>query len=374
MPDPNETPDIGPESADAVPVDAAPAEAGTPPSEDPDAPPEPEAGARAAADAPSATDTPSVSQDESTHLATDATGADGSSPRVPQVSSETAEEGGADAPQEDSPPDEDSPPTDQTDAAEDDTPGEGASIASATPVPVEPRTWREIGADLIRPGRPQVVLAVILMLCGLAVTMQITAQHDQRYSTLRQDELVAVLDDVSGETRRLEAEIADLERTRDQLASGADADAVARAEAHRRLDALELLGGTVPARGPGIRITITDPRGKLTPEILLNAIEELRDAGAEVMAVGDHRLVASSSVTSSSSGDLQVDGKILPHPLVIVAIGDRDTLAEATRFRGGLVSTIEGDRVGGSVIVTKLDTLDITATVTPKTMRFARPV
>ena len=38
MPDPNETPDIGPESADAVPVDAAPAEAGTPPSEDPDAP------------------------------------------------------------------------------------------------------------------------------------------------------------------------------------------------------------------------------------------------------------------------------------------------------------------------------------------------
>lgn len=65
----------------------------------------------------------------------------------------------------------------------------------------------------------------------------------------------------------------------------------------------------MPARGPGIRITITDPRGKLTPEILLNAIEELRDAGAEVMAVGDHRLVASSSVTSSSSGDLQVDGK-----------------------------------------------------------------
>jgi uncharacterized protein YlxW (UPF0749 family) len=310
MPDPNETPDIGPESADAVPADAAPAEAGTPPSEDPDAPPDPEAGARAAADAPPATDTPSVRQDESTHLATDATAADGSSPRVPQASSETADEDGPDAPLEDT------PPTAQADASAHDVAGDGGSVESAAPVHVEPRTWREIGADLIRPGRPQVVLAVILMLCGLAVTMQITAQHDQRYSTLRQDELVAVLDDVSGETRRLEAEIADLERTRDQLASGADADAVARAEAHRRLDALELLGGTVPARGPGIRITITDPRGKLTPEILLNAIEELRDAGAEVMAVGDHRLVASSSVTSSSSGDLQVDGKILPHPLV----------------------------------------------------------
>lgn len=173
--------------------------------------------------------------------------------------------------------------------AEDDAP-----VANPEPSPLEPRTWREIGADLLRPGRSQVVLAVILLLCGLGVTMQITAQRDQRYSTLRQDELVAMLDDVTGETRRLESDIATLERTRDQLATGADADAVARAEAHRRLDALELLGGTVPARGPGIRITISDPQGKLTPEILLNAVEELRDAGAEVLAVGDVRLVATS--------------------------------------------------------------------------------
>ncbi|WP_454227559.1 DUF881 domain-containing protein [Propioniciclava flava] len=253
--------------------------------------------------------------------------------------------------------------------AEDDAP-----VANPEPSPLEPRTWREIGADLLRPGRSQVVLAVILLLCGLGVTMQITAQRDQRYSTLRQDELVAMLDDVTGETRRLESDIATLERTRDQLATGADADAVARAEAHRRLDALELLGGTVPARGPGIRITISDPQGKLTPEILLNAVEELRDAGAEVLAVGDVRLVASSAFTVWTTGVLQVDGHAVARPLVIWAMGDRDTLAEATRFRGGLVSTIEGDRVGGSVVVTKLDTMDINATVIPKPMRFGRPV
>lgn len=241
------------------------------------------------------------------------------------------------------------------------------------PEPVEPRTWREIGRDLIRPGRSQLLLAVILLLCGLGVTMQLTGQRDKRYSTLRQDELVSVLDDATAGTRRLESEVGQLERTRDRLTSGANADQIARDEASTRLDALELLGGTVPARGPGIEISIQDPNNKLTPEILLNAIEELRDAGAEVLQVDNVRLVASSAVTSGPSGTLQIDGVTLRKPITILAIGDRDTLAEATRFRGGLVSAIEGDRVQGKVTITKRDRIDISATVTPRQLRYGRP-
>lgn len=239
--------------------------------------------------------------------------------------------------------------------------------------PMPPRTWREIGRDIVRPGRSQLILALILLLCGLAVTMQLTAQRDQRYTNLRQDELVAMLDDVTAETRRLESEVGQLERTRDRLASGADADQVAREEAHERLDALELLAGTVPARGPGVEITIDDRFGKITPEVLLNVIEELRDAGAEVLAVDDVRLVASSAVTVGSGGALQIDGVTLRRPMTILAIGDGPTLAEATRFRGGLVSTIEGDRVKGHVTVKERDVIDITATVTPRPMRYGRP-
>lgn len=239
--------------------------------------------------------------------------------------------------------------------------------------PMPPRTWREIGRDLVRPGRSQLIFGVILLLCGLAVTMQLAAQRDQRYTNLRQDELVGMLDDVSAETRRLEGEVTQLERTRDRLASGADADQVAREEAHARLDALELLGGTVRAAGPGIEITLDDLHGKVTPEIMLNVIEELRDAGAEVLSVDDIRLVASSSVTQSATGALQIDGVTLRRPMLIRAIGDRDTLAEATRFRGGLVATIEGERVQGRVSVAKRDRVEIDATVTPRPMRFGRP-
>lgn len=234
--------------------------------------------------------------------------------------------------------------------------------------------WARLGRALMRPSRSQVLVAVVLALSGLAVTMQVSTVRDQRFSTLRQADLVAMLDDVTAESRRLESELAELERTRSQLQSGVDAGEVARAEARKRLDDLGLLGGTLPARGQGIRITISDSRGKLTPEILLNAIEELRDAGAEVIEIDDRiRLVAGSAVTGAA-GAVVVDGVGLGRTIVLEAIGDPATLNEATRFRGGLVSTIEGERVDGSAQVVRVPDLLIASVVTPRTPRFARPV
>ena len=60
-----------------------------------------------------------------------------------------------------------------------------------TPPPSTPgapsRSWREIGADLVRPTRSQLVVAAVLLLCGLALTVQLAGADDQRYTTLRQD-------------------------------------------------------------------------------------------------------------------------------------------------------------------------------------------
>jgi len=216
-------------------------------------------------------------------------------------------------------------------------------------------------------------VGAVLLVCGFGLSMQLSGANDRRYSTLRQDELVAMLDDVTAESRRLEGEIATLEATRDTLRSGADADAVAREAAHRRLDSLELLAGTVPAAGPGITVTITDPQRKVTTEIMLNAIEELRDAGAEVIEVdGRVRLVAGSWV-GGTGGVLSVDGVKLGTTFRITALGDPQTLGEATRFRGGLVATIEGERVGGTARVEQSASLRIDSVVEPLPLRYARP-
>lgn len=234
-------------------------------------------------------------------------------------------------------------------------------------------TWARLRRDLLRPSRSQLVIALVLLLFGFAVTMQLSGGRDQRYTNLRQDELVAMLDDVQAEARRLEGEISQLEGSRTRLQSGAESSAVARREALRRLDALELLGGTAPAQGPGIRVTISDPRGKLTPEILLNTVEELRDAGAEVMEIDDRVRLVTNSWFATVDGQLQADGVRLGSTIVLEAIGDPGTLSEATRFRGGLVTTIEGERVGGSARVVEVEQIDIETVVQPEPARFARP-
>ena len=241
--------------------------------------------------------------------------------------------------------------------------------------PRPPVDWRELVRDFVKPGRAQVVFAAILLILGLGVAMQVRSQAQQTdYSTMRRADLVQLLDDLNSESRRLEAEIAQLEETKRQLQSGADSERVAREEAQRRLDVLAILGGTAPAQGSGIRVVIDDPNHKVTPELLLNTIEELRDAGAEVIAINDTiRVVASTWFGTDANGGLLVDGQPVRTPIVIDVIGDPHALSEATRFSGGLVSEVQGSRIGGTVDVVRADDVAITAVVTPPANRFAKP-
>jgi uncharacterized protein YlxW (UPF0749 family) len=249
----------------------------------------------------------------------------------------------------------------------------GSAVSSGTAG--EPVGWRELLRDFVKPGRAQVVFAAILLVCGLAVAMQVRTQSTETdYSTLRRADLIQLLDDLTAQSRRLEAEIAELEATQRQLQSGVDSERVAREEAQRRLDVLAILGGTAPAVGRGVRITITDPQRKVTAELLLNTIEEMRDAGAEVIAInGAVRVVASTWFGSGTDGALLVSGQPISRPITIEVIGDPHALTEAARFSGGVVSEVEGSRIGGRVDIVTDDRLAITAVVAPPANRFAKP-
>lgn len=248
----------------------------------------------------------------------------------------------------------------------------GEPVADATGTPTQHRPpWR----SLLGFGRSQVVVAVVLFLTALLVVVTVRAHSTQDvYDNMRRDELVQLLDNASAQTRRLEAEVRDLQGTRDNLASGAAGVEAAEAEAQRRLDQLQILAGTAPAVGPGIRITIQDPARTVTPEILLNGVEELRDAGAEVLEFNDSiRMIASSWLALDDQGRLVLDGTVIERPIIIDAIGDPATLEAGARFRGGLVSEVEGPRVGGLVSIQQEERIEITAVAEPGEHEHARP-
>ena len=110
---------------------------------------------------------------------------------------------------------------------------------------------------------------------------------DDTYASARREDLIQLLDGLSTESRRLEGEIAQLEQTRSNLQSGADTQRVARAEAEKHLTELSILAGTAPAEGRGIRMRIADPNAAVDAGVLLDAVEEMRDAGAEVIEVNN---------------------------------------------------------------------------------------
>ena len=232
------------------------------------------------------------------------------------------------------------------------------------------RLWH----SLVRPGRGQVIAAVILFVVGLGGAMQIRiTTTDDAYTNARREDLIQILDGLGSESRRLESEIADLQQTKTTLQGGADSRRVAETESKRRLSELSILAGTVGAKGPGIRLRITDPGQKVTANVLLDAVQEMRDSGAEAIEFNDSVRVVASTWFDSDGTTIVVDGTRLQRPITMEVIGDSHSLEEAARFRGGLVSEITGPRIGGTVSIERLAQVEITSLHTATENQYARP-
>ena len=223
-----------------------------------------------------------------------------------------------------------------------------------------------------RPSRGHLVAGALLALLGYAATVQIQLTHSSDdFAGQRRENLVELLDSLSGASDRAEQQIGELQKTRDQLLSSSSGSAAAILDAQRRLRDLEILAGTIAAKGPGISVTVDDDESAVTAATLLNGIEELRDAGAEAVSVnGTVRLVQSSWI-SGSAGALVIDGQSVRAPYVIEAIGSAHTLSEAMGFPGGFSDEVVA--LGGTATVVEQDVVQITALHTVVPPQYAQP-
>ena len=232
--------------------------------------------------------------------------------------------------------------------------------------------WTRLG----RMGKPRLTRAqllgtVLTLALGFAIVTQVQQTQDSGLESMRQEDLVQVLDDVSQRSSRLEDQVRELQAQRDALKSGAGDSQAALSQAKQRLDTLQMLAGTAQAQGPGIRLTINDPDGKVTSALLLDTVEELRDAGAEAIQVGPSRVVAQTWF-GTQDGHLVAEGVPLTRPYVVLAIGAKDTMASAMNIPGGIVETLRSQ--GASATVDQVDTVHVDALQTPRTPRYAQPV
>ncbi len=206
----------------------------------------------------------------------------------------------------------------------------------------------------------QFVITVLFIVLGFTLTAAISGSaNDSILANARQSDLVSLLDDLAQREARLEAENTRLENARETLLGGDEYSALN--EAKRRADALGVLAGSETIVGSGIQIAIT---GNLTASTLIDAIQELRDAGATAIQISDRglavRIVANSWFADSPSG-VTVSGTALQIPIVISVIGDSSVLVPALEIPGGLVDTVGSG--GGAVKITESENVDISAIV-----------
>ncbi|HWH28552.1 MAG TPA: DUF881 domain-containing protein, partial [Mycobacteriales bacterium] len=209
------------------------------------------------------------------------------------------------------------------------------------------RLWRVLrprvrGVDLL--------VAALLALLGFAAAVQVrSTQSDAPLTGARQEDLVQILDELANRNDRLRGEIADLAAARDRLTSGTDSTEAAIEEARRRAQVLGVLAGTVPAEGPGVVLTLRDPDRVVSADVLIDALQELRDAGAEAVQLegtgedGDDRAVRVVASTWLRDGDdgIVVDDVALRPPYRFVVVGDPPTISSALAIPGGVVDTVD---------------------------------
>lgn len=248
----------------------------------------------------------------------------------------------------------------------------------ADPPPPASR-WRR----LLRPRarRIDLLVAIPLLVLGFGIAVQVrSTQDDGVLTNARPEDLVQILDELTNRGDRLREEVDSLTGTKERLTTGTGGSDAALAEARRRTQLLGVLAGTVPATGPGVLVRITDPQRQVSASVLLDALEELRAAGAEALQlegtgptgrVTGVRLVAASWLTDTEAGIL-VDGTPLEAPYRFVVVGEAATLAGAVAIPGGVEDVVR--QQGGTIEVTRPGTVRVTALRAQTSPRYARPV
>ncbi|MFD6289812.1 DUF881 domain-containing protein [Streptomyces sp. NPDC060205] len=211
-----------------------------------------------------------------------------------------------------------------------------------------------------RVSRAQLIVALLLFGLGFGLAVQVASNSDSDGALrgARQEDLVRILDELDDRTQRLEEEKQGLEDQRTELENSSDQAEEARKQTVEKEKQLGILAGTVAAQGPGITLTIDDGKGTVEADMLLDAVQELRAAGAEAIQVNGVRIVAGTYLTDVSGG-VAVDGNKISSPYRFKVIGKPQDLEPALNIPGGVVQTLEKEQA--TVTVERSDKIVVDA-------------
>ncbi len=184
----------------------------------------------------------------------------------------------------------------------------------------------------------QLSLFGVALLIGLLLVGQLRSQaRPIELSSLSAQELSTLVDTVERRNVELADGLAELEaqvREYERAEVEGQSDLAITEEALLRIGAF---GGLTPVMGQGIELQI---EGAFDATAVNDLIHELRNAGAEAIAIDDIRITA-ASVAIMGARAITIDGEPLGSSFVVRAVGSPDGLRSAIERPGGLLTLLE---------------------------------
>lgn len=201
------------------------------------------------------------------------------------------------------------------------------------------------------------VAAVALFLGVLVVSQFRSREAYSRSLQLETPESLATLvASLSDKNRQLRDEIFELRLRLELAESSVVGGQGSIAESERELARLRVFAARTRVSGPGIAVSVDGP---FDERALSDLVNELRNAGAEAIAVNAVRVGPRTWFGAGPSGALVVDGTVVPGPWSVRVIGAQDVLFVAMTRTGGVVGQFELIYERTRFAVTKETTIEL---------------
>lgn len=205
-----------------------------------------------------------------------------------------------------------------------------------------------------------IAATAVALFLGILVVTQFRSQDV--YSRSLQLEtpasLTTLIANLSDRNNSLRDEIFDLRlrvtSARDSVANGKGS----LAESQREIDQLKIFTAQSAARGQGITVKID---GTFDDRAMSDLMNELRNAGAEAIAVNDVRVGPRSWYAPGPERTILLDGRQLNGPWTVKAIGSTEVIFVAITRIGGIQGQFQLIYPKTRITVAKESALDLVA-------------
>jgi len=182
------------------------------------------------------------------------------------------------------------------------------------------------------------MVTLCALLVGVLLMFQLKAQAKVNERTSNTPDIVSALAPYTYSIDQLQAENTKLQTELDQYQRGAAAALLA----DTRLKRTQLLAGSVPVKGPGLRIVLDDSKKEITnkeevnnyiihEQYLRKLVNALWNSGAEAIAINGQRLTALTTIFCTGTV-INIGSVAETPPYVIEVIGDSDKLVKGIEF------------------------------------------